>query len=104
MIRYKKYLCFVKSLSDAVANFLQLHAIMLCYGYIEYHLSFGLQYMYTDFKTAYLRLQEIAQIIKSSTIIDIEELVQLQAEAKSLYEFLQSKLLSSPAQDDAIVQ
>lgn len=45
-----------------------------------------------DFKTAYLRLQEIAQIIKSTPVIDIEELMKLQEEAKSLYDFLQAKL------------
>jgi len=51
--------------------------------------------MPTDFKTAYLRLQQIAQIIKSTPVIDIEELLKLQSEAKELHEFLQSKLLIS---------
>jgi len=45
-----------------------------------------------DFKIAYQRLQEIAQIIKSTPVIDIEELMKLQQEAKHLYDSLQEKL------------
>jgi uncharacterized metal-binding protein len=45
-----------------------------------------------DFKTAYQRLQEIVVYIKSNQIIDIEELISLQEEAKILYDFLQTKL------------
>ena len=47
-----------------------------------------------DFKIAYMRLQEITQIIKSTPVIDIEELMKLQEEAKTLYDFLQKKLHS----------
>ncbi len=55
--------------------------------------------MIQDFKTAYERLQEIASYLKSDQIIDIDQLILLQEEAKTLYEFLQSKLLISPTDE-----
>ena len=51
--------------------------------------------MIQDFKTAYERLQSIAAYLKSDQIIDIDQLMILQEEAKVLHEFLQSKLLNS---------
>ncbi len=51
--------------------------------------------MIQDFKTAYERLQSIATYLKSDQIIDVDELMKLQEEAKLLHEFLQSKLLNS---------
>lgn len=45
-----------------------------------------------DFKTSYLRLEEICAIIKNNSILDIDELIQLQEEAKSLYEYLTHRL------------
>lgn len=58
--------------------------------------------MNQDFKTAYLRLQEINAYLKDNQIIDITELVGLQNEAKLLYEFLQ-KYLFVETQHDAPV-
>ena len=45
-----------------------------------------------NFKEAYLRLQEIHQLLQSQEIIDIEELMKLQDEAKACYELCQSLL------------
>ena len=44
------------------------------------------------FKEAYLRLQEIHQLLSSAEIIDIEEIINLQQEAKTCYELCQSIL------------
>lgn len=55
--------------------------------------------MIQDFKTAYERLQEIANYLKSDQIIDIDQLVVLQEEAKILYEFLHNKLLNSSSHE-----
>ncbi|MBP7007880.1 hypothetical protein KBB05_04105 [Patescibacteria group bacterium] len=52
-----------------------------------------------DFKTAYKRLQEISEYLKSQEVIDIQELIALQSEATSLHEFLQSSLLNNNVQE-----
>ena len=44
------------------------------------------------FTEAYLRLQEIHQMLQSSDMIDVEALVKLQEEAKSCYDLCQSIL------------
>lgn len=44
------------------------------------------------FSEMYHRLQEIADRLKSSDIIDIDEILKLQEEAKKLYEVLNSLL------------
>jgi hypothetical protein len=44
------------------------------------------------FTEAYLRLQEIHQLLQSSEMIDVELLVKLQEEAKGCYELCQSIL------------
>lgn len=46
-----------------------------------------------DFKTAYLRLEEIVKYIKTNQVIDIEELLRMQEESKELYEYLQTCLI-----------
>ncbi|MBP6256511.1 exodeoxyribonuclease VII small subunit [Patescibacteria group bacterium] len=45
------------------------------------------------FKEAYLRLQEIHQMLQTSDVIDIEEIVQLQKEAKECYDLCQEMLM-----------
>lgn len=45
-----------------------------------------------SFKDMYNRLQDIADYLKSSEIIDIDEILKLQEEAKKLYESLDSLL------------
>jgi len=44
------------------------------------------------FTEAYKRLQEIHQMLQSAEVIDVEELVKLQEEAKVCYELCQSML------------
>lgn len=58
-------------------------------SYISY---FNLLIYDMDFKTCYLRLEEISNLIKNTTIIDIDQLVALQEEAKQLYDFLTKQL------------
>lgn len=48
--------------------------------------------MMMTFKEAYLRLQEIHQMLQSAEMIDVEELLKLQDEAKICYELCQSIL------------
>lgn len=45
-----------------------------------------------NFTQAYQRLQEIQQLLQSNEIIDIEQLLTLQKEAKICYELCQSML------------
>lgn len=45
-----------------------------------------------DFKESYERLQEISEILDSQEIIDIDQLIKLQEEAKKLYTFCNKKL------------
>lgn len=47
------------------------------------------------FKEAYLRLQEIHQMLQTSDMIDIEEIVRLQEEAKACYELCTTMLQKS---------
>lgn len=47
------------------------------------------------FKEAYLRLQEIHQMLQTSDMIDIEEIVRLQEEAKACYELCTTLLQKS---------
>lgn len=49
------------------------------------------------FTEAYLRLQEIHQMLQSSEMIDVEALVKLQEEAKICYELCQSILQKTTA-------
>ncbi len=44
------------------------------------------------FSEAYLRLQEIHQMLQSSEMIDVEVLIKLQEEAKICYDICQSLL------------
>ncbi len=50
---------------------------------------FALKMTFTE---AYHRLQEIHQMLQSSDVIDVEELVKLQEEAKVCYDLCQSML------------
>lgn len=45
------------------------------------------------FKEAYLRLKEIHILLHSDEIIDVEEILMLQKEAKKCYEICESVLL-----------
>lgn len=47
------------------------------------------------FKEAYRRLQEIHQLLQNTDVVDVEELVKLQKEAKECYELCQSLLKKS---------
>lgn len=44
------------------------------------------------FKESYLRLQEISNLLDKEELIDIDELIKLQDEAKKLYTFCNTKL------------
>lgn len=44
------------------------------------------------FKEAYLRLQEIHELLQTAEMIDVEEIVKLQEEAKVCYDLCQSIL------------
>jgi len=44
------------------------------------------------FETAYKRLKEINELLKSQQFIDIDQIIKLQEEAKGLYEFCEGKL------------
>lgn len=44
------------------------------------------------FKEAYLRLQEIHQLLQTADFIDVDELVTLKEEAKQCYELCQNLL------------
>jgi hypothetical protein len=48
--------------------------------------------MKTDFKTAFIRLRQIQQDLEREEIIDVDKLIELQKEAKELYEFCDSKI------------
>jgi hypothetical protein len=48
--------------------------------------------MQQNFKTAFLRLREIQEKLETEEIIDVDELINLQKEAKELYEFCESKI------------
>lgn len=52
-----------------------------------------------QFTAAYKRLKEIYQEISSQEIVDIDHLLALQKEAKSLYEYLQQRLEDLPKSD-----
>lgn len=45
------------------------------------------------FKEAYLRLQEIHQMLQNNDMIDIEEIMRLQEEAKACYDLCQKMLM-----------
>lgn len=45
-----------------------------------------------NFKESYKRLQEISEILDKEEVIDVDELIKLQEEAKKLYTFCNSKL------------
>ena len=45
-----------------------------------------------NFKESYKRLQEISEILDKEEVIDIDELIKFQEEAKKLYTFCNSKL------------
>jgi len=44
------------------------------------------------FKESYERLTEISDILDKDDVIDVDELIKLQTEAKKLYTFCNSKL------------
>ena len=44
------------------------------------------------FKNSYERLQEISELLDKEEVIDVDELIKLQDEAKKLYTFCNSKL------------
>ncbi len=44
---------------------------------------------------AYQRLQEIYTLLESDTLIDVEEIVHLQQEAKECYDYCMSKIKKS---------
>ena len=44
------------------------------------------------FKKSYERLQDISNILDKEEVIDVDELIKIQAEAKELYVFCNSKL------------
>jgi len=44
------------------------------------------------FKSSYERLQEISNLLDNEEVIDVDELIKLQDEAKKLYTFCNSKL------------
>lgn len=48
--------------------------------------------MQQNFKTSFLRLREIQEKLETEEIIDVDELINLQKEAKELYEFCESKI------------
>ncbi len=45
-----------------------------------------------NFKDSYKRLQEISDILDKEEVIDVDQLIKLQEEAKKLYVFCDSKL------------
>ncbi|MDP2090320.1 MAG: exodeoxyribonuclease VII small subunit [Candidatus Gracilibacteria bacterium] len=45
-----------------------------------------------NFKDSYNRLQEISNILDKEEVIDVDQLIKLQEEAKKLYNFCNSKL------------
>ncbi len=45
-----------------------------------------------NFKEAYLRLQEIHEMLQSDDFMDIEQIISLQEEAKKCYELCHDKL------------
>lgn len=51
-----------------------------------------------NFTEAYQRLEEINTLLQSREIIDIEQLLKLQEEAKSCYELCQSLLKKAETQ------
>ncbi len=53
------------------------------------------------FESAYLRLKEIHQILGTKEITDIDALLALQQEAKTLYDYLQERLQAVTQPDDA---
>ncbi len=48
--------------------------------------------MIKNFKTAFIRLREIQEELENEEIIDVDKLIELQKEAKELYEFCESKI------------
>lgn len=44
------------------------------------------------FKNSYERLQEISNLLDNEEVIDVDELIKLQDEAKKLYTYCNSKL------------
>lgn len=46
----------------------------------------------TNFKEAFIRLKEIQTELEKEEIIDVDKLIELQKEAKELYEFCESKI------------
>lgn len=45
-----------------------------------------------NFKDSYVRLQEISDILDKEEVIDVDQLIKLQDEARKLYTFCDSKL------------
>lgn len=45
-----------------------------------------------NFKDSYKRLQEISDILDKEEVIDVDQLIKLQEEAKKLYTFCNAKL------------
>lgn len=48
--------------------------------------------MYMTFKEAYSRLQDIHSLLQWDEMIDIDDIIKLQEEAKACYELCQEKL------------
>lgn len=46
-----------------------------------------------NFKESYQRLMEISDLLDREEVIDVDELIELQAESKKLYDFCNSKLV-----------
>lgn len=44
------------------------------------------------FKESYERLSEISELLDKDEVIDVDDLIKLQSEAKKLYNFCNSKL------------
>lgn len=56
-----------------------------------------------EFKQAFMRLQEINQLLKSDELIDVSEIIELQQEAKYLYDFCNKELEKIPSKDDLLI-
>jgi len=47
------------------------------------------------FTQAYTRLQEIHELLQSDELIDIDDIIKLQEEAKACYDLCQEKMMKS---------
>jgi exonuclease VII small subunit len=56
--------------------------------------------MSQTFESAYTRLKEIHQTLSTKELTDIDALLALQQEAKTLYEYLQERLQAITRTDD----